>query len=142
MWTIVPQLYLGRAAEEAGSFGQVADFLGRSARPGDKVMLEPIGLIGYSAPVKVVDEVGLVSPGVARRRLEGPGWYTDVAARERPDWLVLRAGVLRTGAAFAGAGAPFRSLVERDSLMARYELVAQGEERAGDATLLVLKRLR
>ena len=142
MWTIVPQLYLGRAAEEAASFGQVADFLGRSARPGDKVMLEPIGLIGYSAPLRVVDEVGLVSPRVARRRLEGPGWYADVAARERPDWLVLRAGVLRTGVAFAGAGAPFRSLAERDSLVARYERVAQGDERSGDAALLVLKRIR
>jgi hypothetical protein len=140
IWTEVPRLYLARSHQELDSFGRVATFLQTHGRPGQKVMLEPIGMIGYSAPMIVIDEMGLVSPEVAERRLQGPGWYTDIEARERPDWLVLRLGVLKTGIAFAGAGAPFRSPVERDSLIARYTEVARDDERSGDGALVVLRR--
>ncbi|HEY3214928.1 MAG TPA: hypothetical protein VGK93_00400 [Candidatus Eisenbacteria bacterium] len=112
MWGVSSYLYVGRALNEIRGFGGVTQYLVTHVRAGDKVMAEPIGMLGYRAPVVVVDEVGLVSPQVARRRLEGPGWYADVAASERPDWLVMRRGFLAGGQAYAGAGAPFRSLAE------------------------------
>jgi hypothetical protein len=106
-------------------------------------MLEPIGLIGYRNPLRVIDEVGLVSPRVARRRLEGPGWYADVANQEHPQWLVVRLGVLRLGQAFAGTGAPFRAPAERDSLLWHYRIVYPPSERQpNDQTLAVLERFR
>jgi hypothetical protein len=139
-WVIARPLYLGRAQNEYYAFGQVADWLRTHAHPGGKVMLEPIGLIGYRNALVVVDEVGLVSPAVARRRLQGPGWYADLVASERPDWLVVRRGVLRSGTAFAGAGAPFRSEAERDSTLARYALATTADEASGDHALAVLQR--
>jgi hypothetical protein len=139
VWSVSYHLYIGRGQEEAQSFAPAANYLRDRADPGDKVMLEPIGLIGFQAPVVVIDEVGLVSPRVAARRLQGAGWYTDLVAAERPRWLVVREGVLRTGSAFAGAGAPFRNLAERDSLLARYERMSPTG--ATDQELAVLRRL-
>src|SRR5262249_33737736 len=127
-WPSGYKLYVGRWGQERASFGNAASFLKEHARPGDKVFLEPIGMIGYSAPIRVIDEVGLVSPRVLERRGAGPGWYADVAAEERPEWLVVRYGLMRTGEAFAGAGAPFRSAAERDSTLAAYEVEARTEE--------------
>ncbi len=142
IWGIGIQLYVGRAKLELGTFGAVADYLAANAQPGEKVFLEPIGLIGYRNPLVVVDEVGLVSPAVARRRAQGPGWYTDVIARERPDWLVARRGLLASGARFAGRWPPLRSLAERDSLRAHYAVAKTVSPDAGDQTLLVLRRIR
>ena len=140
VWSLAPKLYLGRAKAEYFTFGVVAQYLLENASNGDKVMLEPIGMIGYHTPVRIVDEVGLVSPEVATRRLQGPGWYADVAARERPDWLVVRGSFLESGVAWAGTGAPFRSSLERDSLLARYKVVFGTEKEAGDLALAVLRR--
>lgn len=142
VWPPSYQLYVGRWREERASFGNAASYLREHARPGDTVLLEPIGMIGYSAPVRVIDEVGLVSPRVAERRKTGAGWYADVTAGERPEWLVVRYGVMRTGTAFAGAGAPFRSASERDSTFAAYQLEARTEEQIGDQTLMILHRVR
>jgi hypothetical protein len=141
-WVHARPLYVGRAQNEYHGFAKVAAYLRDNAQPGEKVMLEPIGMIGYHCPLEVVDEVGLVSPHVARRRLEGPGWYTDVASSEKPNWLVLRRGVLSGGTAFAGVGAPFRNVAERDSLLARYELMTIADEHSGDRALAVLRRVR
>jgi hypothetical protein len=141
-WSAAYPLYVGRAQNEFYGFAHAAEFLHAYVRPGEKVMLEPIGMVGYRCPVVVVDEVGLVSPGVAQRRLQGPGWYADIAAAERPDWLVVRRGVLSSEEAFAGRGAPFRSAAERDSVLARYEVATQIDETSGLASLLVFHRLR
>jgi arabinofuranosyltransferase len=142
MWSIGMQLYIGRAKLELGTFGAVADYLAEHARPGEKVFLEPIGLIGYRNPLVIVDEVGLVSPAVARRRAEGPGWYTDVVNATRPDWLVVRRGLLTRGAGFAGRWSPLRSTAERDSLSAHYAVAKSMSEDATDQALLVLRRVR
>lgn len=141
-WTVVLPLYLGRAQNEYYGFAQAASAMASKLRPGEAVMLEPIGIIGYQSPLRVIDEVGLVSPEVARRRMQGPGWYTDVVDRERPEWIVVRRGVVRRGNAFAGAGAPFRNLAERDSLFARYQLVDVADERSGDLALEIYRRFR
>jgi len=142
IWGIAFKLYAGRSKIELGTFGAVANFLATNAQPGQKVFLEPIGLIGYKCPLVVVDEVGLVSPEVARRRVQGPGWYTDVLAAQRPDWLVIRRSLLTKSAAFAGRHAPLRDLAELDSLNARYSVEATIAADAGDQALLVLRRRR
>jgi hypothetical protein len=142
LWSIGMQLYVGRAKIELGTFGAVAEYLAANARPGEKVLLEPIGLIGYRNALVIVDEVGLVSPSVARRRAQGPGWYTDVVAEQRPDWLVVRRGLLTHGAGFAAPSAPLRGPAERDSLSAHYAVAKVMAPDPGDQTLMVLRRVR
>ncbi len=105
-------------------------------------MLEPIGLVGYRNPLTVIDEVGLVSPAVARRRLQGSGWYTDLVSERKPEWLVVRRNVLAKGTAFAGTGAPFRDTAERDSLLARYQVADPGNDASGGNALTILRRAR
>ena len=141
VWSIMLPLYIGRAQTEAFYFGNAADYLRSNCSPGQKVLLEPIGTIGYWAPLTVVDEIGLISPRVAARRLRGPGWYTDTVQSERPDWLVLRASVLRTGDAYAGVGAPFRSASERDALLAGYREASRSGEESDPQALIILRRV-
>ena len=138
-WTVVWELYAARARAEQ-SFAQVADYLARNSSPWQKVLLEPIGIVGYRAKLTVLDEVGLVSPRIAKRRLEGPGWMSDVIGAERPEWLVIRRGVLERMEAFAGTGAPFRSATERDGVLARYQVATTVAEDSGPSALVVLRR--
>jgi hypothetical protein len=140
LWTVIPKLYIGRSQTELIAFGGVAKYLAEYARPGQKVLLEPIGMVGYGAPVYVIDEIGLVSPEVARRRTRGAGWYADVLRRENPDWLVVRRSFLTGGRAFAGAGAPFRDVGERTASLSGYYLTASVDSSAKDTTLMVLAR--
>jgi arabinofuranosyltransferase len=140
-WTPAYSLYVGRAQNEFYGFANTGKFLAANAEPGQSVMLEPIGIVGYNVPVRIIDEVGLVSPEVAKRRLEGPGWYTDIVEKAHPDWLVIRRGTLQSGVSFAGAGAPFRSPGERDELLRRYEVATVVDTLSGDNALVVLHRL-
>jgi arabinofuranosyltransferase len=140
-WTYEPYLYTGRAFWEGNAFGTLGQYVAQKARPGETVMLEPIGTIGWrAADQRVLDEVGLVSPEVSRRRRQGPGWYADIVAGQRPEWLVVRAGLLRRGEAFTGAGAPFRSLEERLATLAAYDTSAVGDTTAGDDNFVILRR--
>jgi len=140
-WTIAPELYQARAQAETLGFGRVADYIASHGTPGETILLEPIGMVGWRCRMRIVDEVGLVSPQVAERRLQGAGWMTDVVASERPDWLVLRRGVMKEGRAFAGAGEPFRNTDERDALLKRYHVATVVLEDAGDHALEVLRRV-
>jgi hypothetical protein len=65
-----------------------------------------------------------------------------VAAAERPDWLVVRRRELESDAGFAGTGAPFRSVAERDSLLARYTRATVIASTPGPTELWVLARVR
>ncbi|HEY6866165.1 MAG TPA: hypothetical protein VI792_02845, partial [Candidatus Eisenbacteria bacterium] len=141
-WLIAPALYIDRARGEARSFYDAARDLAAAARPGQRIMLEPIGLIGYLCPLVVTDETGLVSPRVAQRRQEGPGWLADLVASERPDWLLMRRGEMSDSVAFAGRGLPFRSAAERDSMLARYQVAAWENPDAGSLALALLRRVR
>ncbi len=140
VWSIALALYRGRSYNEAVSFGVMAGSLRDRCLPGDAVMLEPIGMIGFSCPVVVIDETGIVSPEVARRRLQGPGWYTDIVAARQPRWLIVRRGVIESQKAFAGAGRPFRNAAERDSLLAHYALVTSSGDDASENALELLQR--
>ncbi len=115
-----------------------------AGRP-SSVMLEPIGIVGYVSGMRVIDEVGLVTPWVAQERALGDGWYARVMQRDRPDYLVIRRDWLAGGVPWAGAGAPFASRPQADSALAGYEVLRL---RAGQwlpdgaARLLILRRKR
>jgi hypothetical protein len=132
--------YFARANVEFTGFGGAASYLYDHAQPGERALLEPIGMIGYNCPLVILDEVGLVTPSVAKRRLEGAGWYADVVDRERPDWLITRAALLREGQAWAGAGAPFRSASEQASILERYAIVDTVAAERGAQALFILHR--
>ena len=140
MWFWAQSLYIGRAQNEYFLFGHTAKYLVENSQPGQTVMLEPIGMVGYFTGLRIVDEVGLVSPGVSRRRLQGPGWFTDVVREERPDWLVARRFELTSLEAFAGVGAPFRSQAERDSVLAGYPPATTIEEQRGEQAMVIMRR--
>jgi len=66
------------------------------SRPGDRVMLEPVGYIGYYSRLRVVDVVGLVTPQVLPYWRRGsPAPFLDIARAFRPEWCVLRPGELK-----------------------------------------------
>jgi hypothetical protein len=141
-WSVVFTFYAGRAHGEL-SFAEIAKVLVARCEPGERILIEPIGVVGWFCPLQVIDESGLVSPAVARRRLtREPGWYTDVARATHPDWLVVRRGVLTSGQSFAGAGVPFRSTAERDSLFAGYQLIGWVDESSADNAFGVFQRRR
>jgi hypothetical protein len=140
VWSAAPSLYIGRAQLEQVAFGGTAENLRSRCTPGDRIFLEPIGLVGYIAPVVVIDEIGLVTPRVAQRRRQGPGWYTDIVMNERPEWLLVRRSVLHTGVGFAGAGAPFRNAAERDTIQAHYEQVLRAGPEDDAGAMLLLRR--
>jgi len=74
--------------------------------------------------------------------MRGPGRYTDIEAAERPDWIAIGNGVLAAGAGFGGHGAPFRSVVERASPAARYEVATRIDQAPRDRSRVVPRRVR
>ena len=142
MWTLQPDLYRGRAQTEYTAFVRASEVLLDHVQPGQSLFLEPIGIVGFRVPARIIDETGLVTPAVSKRRLQGPGWYADIAATMRPDFLLVRAGTLQNADGFAGIGRPFRDRSERDSLMARYTRVAVIDSTGGANAMMLLQRFR
>lgn len=132
------QLYTGRNQTEGAVFGAAAETLRAASGGRGTVFLEPIGHIGYRTGLTVIDEVGLVAPDVPRRRRRGPGWYADVVNERRPDFLVVRPALIDRNESLAGVSAPFRSLAERDHVLASYQLVGAPPTTPG--ALVVLAR--
>ena len=78
-------------------------WLRANALPGDRVLLEPIGYIGYYSQCSVIDVIGLVSPEVLPfygATARAP-WLAQIRAFQ-PEWCVLRpyeaAGIERASA--------------------------------------------
>lgn len=66
------------------------------AAPTDRVMLEPIGYIGYYSRLPVIDVIALVSPeALDCYRPAFPSPRHELWRRFRPEWLLLRAGELQ-----------------------------------------------
>jgi hypothetical protein len=62
-------------------------------KPGERVMLEPIGYIGYFSGARILDAVGLVSPEVIPYYRQGAvSPYLDLMHDLKPGWVLLRAG--------------------------------------------------
>jgi hypothetical protein len=122
---LLRNLYAGRVQEEALAFRTAGNVLRQVSGGHGTVFLEPIGHVGEMTGLRVIDEVGLVSPRVARRRVQGNGWYADVVQAERPDFLVVRRGFFERNQSFAGVSAPFRGDGDRAAVLAAYEEVPQ-----------------
>ena len=141
-WSVVFQFYASRAKAEQ-NFVQAGKILAARSTAGQTILLEPIGIVGYICPLRVIDEMGLVTPAVAKRRASGePGWYSDVVRGAKPDWLLVRRGVLTSTQAFAGKGQPFRSAAERDAVFADYRLVRWVDETSTDRALGIFERVK
>jgi hypothetical protein len=117
-------LYAGRVQEEVRNFRVIGLTLRDMAGGRGSVMLEPIGHVGDVAKsMRIIDEVGLVAPRVSQRRRQGAGWYADMVAQERPDWLIVRRGFFERNESFAGVSSPFRSDADRAAVLAAYDAV-------------------
>ncbi|MBW3637334.1 MAG: hypothetical protein KY445_12875, partial [Armatimonadetes bacterium] len=67
----------------------LSHFLRQDMRDGERIMLEPIGYIGYFSRRRILDLVGLVSPEVEESyRTATP--LADMLTRLKPEWLCLR----------------------------------------------------
>jgi hypothetical protein len=145
-WVTVTPETVRLLAHDAAVYAGIGQTLREDAAGRDaSVMLEPIGIIGWFSGLKVIDEVGLVTPWVAEERARGDGWYARVIAKSHPDYVVFRQNWLAGGVAWAGAGAPFVSQAQQDSTMADYEVVrrrAAGPLPSGAGRLLILRRRR
>src|SRR5580693_1936878 len=63
------------------------------SQPGDTLMLEPIGYIGYYSRLTIIDMIGLVSPeSLPSYASDVPCPDHDLWQRLHPDWMLLRAG--------------------------------------------------
>lgn len=70
-------------------------WLRQHAKPGDTVMLEPIGYVGYYSKLRMLDVIGLVSPQVLRFYKPSAVYPPfDIAMAYHPEWCVLRPGEL------------------------------------------------
>ena len=64
--------------------------------PTDRIMLEPIGYIGYYSRLPVIDVIALVSPEVLDcYRPTFPSPRHELWRRFHPEWMLLRAGELQ-----------------------------------------------
>jgi hypothetical protein len=79
--------------DEEEIFKPVGLALREIVHPGETVMLEPIGYIGYFSGARILDAVGLVSPQVIRYYRPGAiSPYLDIMAELKPEYVLLRAG--------------------------------------------------
>src|SRR5207249_4901683 len=65
-------------------------WLAANTRPTDRVLLEPIGYIGYFSRRYILDSIGLVSPQVLRFYREAGDPLAHMVDHFRPEVLVLR----------------------------------------------------
>jgi hypothetical protein len=61
----------------------------KHALPGERILLEPIGYVGYFSQRPILDMIGLVSPEVFRS-YRTPHALADMVVRFHPDWLCIR----------------------------------------------------
>ena len=91
VWLAVAwQMRLHQRFVETGVRRAIGVWLHTQAAPGDTVLLEPLGYIGYFSQLKTYDVPGLSSPEVVAVMRSGDQDYSSIIARLQPRWLVLR----------------------------------------------------
>lgn len=71
----------------------MALWLKQQTQPTDRIMLEPIGYVGYYSGRPVLDVIGLATPYVLSAwRKDNPAPFWTIARQHRPEWCVLRPG--------------------------------------------------
>jgi len=109
----------------------IGEYLQAHSRPGDTVMLEPIGYIGYYSGLHVLDLAGLVSPDVVatyKRVGHEPLIFQWAVESRQPEWIVLRQFEMDENRYYHG-GEVFGSDAERELFNSRYVEVARFPER-------------
>ncbi len=108
---------------------RVCALLERCAVPGESVMLEPTGYIGWHSGMYVHDIVGLVSPRVTAYRSRTPGsdnWFHAYIRDHEPSFIILQRSELPANALFLGhGGAMFASAEEREWFASHYRLIPE-----------------
>lgn len=89
------------------------------------VALEPLGYIGYFSRRRMIDTVGLVTPGMVEINRAGAGWFTRMIERYRPDYVVERPVYLDRNAAILSGVPYFGRTVERETFDQTYEPVRE-----------------
>jgi hypothetical protein len=104
---------------------RIGDWLAKNGKPGESVMLEPIGYIGWHSHLYVHDIIGLVSPGVTAYRRSTPGsdrWFLRYVRDHEPTYIVLQKWEVPGNRLFMGYGdGPFASTTEQEWFLQRYE---------------------
>jgi hypothetical protein len=100
-------------------------WLARNTPPDAVISMEPIGYIGYYSQRKILDEVGLVSPGVIPFNRRGAGWFTAVVKTYHPDYIVERPHFLMANKTLNSGVPMFASPAERDWFWANYQRVQE-----------------
>lgn len=111
----------------------IGKWLRERMAPGETVMLEPIGTIGYYSRGRVLDVIGLVSPQV--RAFYQPGVRSPlrgIALRYRPEWMVLRPNEL--------AEVMDTATTEGRRLFSLYQRVAAFPPAPQEPIMIVLRR--
>ncbi len=71
-------------------------WLKSNSKPNDRILLEPIGYIGYYSERPILDAIGLVSPTVLRHYVpQNAAPWLEIVKAELPEWCVLRPGELQ-----------------------------------------------
>lgn len=66
-------------------------YLRRQSAPGDRILLEPIGYIGYYSQRTVIDVIGLVSPEALKAyTASADNPWLNLIREQKPEWCVLR----------------------------------------------------
>lgn len=141
-WYPTTRIYTGRAYTEAQLFSGPAEYLRQHATRSESIILEPIGIIGYVTDMRMVDEVGLVSPAAIVERKKGPGWYARLVRAERPDWALLRKYQLMSAIGFKGEQALFADSLDCLSFTSQYEAVAFFGDIKDSGTTVLMRRIR
>jgi hypothetical protein len=109
-----------------------------------KIMLEPIGYIGFYSHRYVYDLAGVVSPSIVDLRKRFPtDWYSRAIFSLSPDYLVLRKFEIERNTCFVGGGKLFQSEEERARFSREYSRVREFSGMAAhrsEAQLLVVFR--
>jgi hypothetical protein len=68
-------------------------WLRNNATPGSRVLVEPIGYVGWESNLVIDDYIGIVSPQIISYRLRFPEsdrWYLSFLREQHPDYVVQR----------------------------------------------------
>jgi hypothetical protein len=104
---------------------EIGSWLKDHVGPGESVFLEPVGYIGYFAgpDVRIIDEVGIISPPITHIRRKGPGWYIKAIRKLKPDYIVQYTRSLRENIAEGGNSKLFVSSKEIKWFYGHYSIV-------------------
>ena len=109
----------------------IGKWLRENAADGSSVFLEPIGYIGYHAGpgVRIIDQMGLVSPEVAALRKKSDSWYMEAIRELRPEYIVEYTRSLEENLTEGTSSPLFADQEERTWFNNNYETVRLFETR-------------